>query len=99
MSYATANVKLVQSAGRMKTFVYDTTDDIGDVDASGYFTDGVSVHAMAVGDIVWVRDWTSAVPTMTVAGRNAASLASFTLSYVSGISTNAATITAYPIGS
>lgn len=90
MAYTTETVKLVAPG----QYIYDTVDAIGDVDAAGYFTDGVNVHNMAIGDLLQVRVWSSAVPAMTQAGRNAATLSGLYDFYVTSISTNAATILA-----
>ncbi len=95
MAYDSAGVRLVrEGSGGLAEYVYDTTDIIGDVDAASYFTDGVSVHNMAIGDLVTVRVWSSAVPALTQAGRNAATLSGLYDFYVTSISTNAATILA-----
>ena len=98
MAYTTATVKLRSApSAAVAEYVYDTVDAIGDVDAAGYFTDGVSVHNMAIGDLVTVRVWSSAVPALTQAGRNAATLSGMYDFYVTSISTDAVTILAIKI--
>jgi hypothetical protein len=67
MAYSNAGLQLVSQApggGGRKIFSYShATDPHTDVDASGYFSDGVT-FGMAVGDIVLVEDVDTA--TLTV---------------------------------
>lgn len=81
-----------------KLWIYDTIDATGDVDATGYFA-GMGAPAfghygMEVGDRVFVRIWTTAVPT-TTAGKAAATLADAGFHLVRSISAaGAVTLTA-----
>lgn len=70
-------------------WVYDTIDVTADVDAVGYFTNvgigAANPKGMEVGDIVFVRIWTTAVPTTTTA-KNAAPPADAGLHIVRAVS-------------
>ncbi len=48
----------------MKVWVYDTVDATGTIDTAGYVSDA-STLGMEKGDIVYVRIWTTAVPSAT----------------------------------
>jgi len=65
--YVPTNLSLTSNGpltGPGKVWVYASVDPAGDVDAPGYFTDGVS-RGMEVGDVVHVID-TDTGPTLTV---------------------------------
>lgn len=70
-------------AGR-SVYFYTTTDVHTDVDASGYFSDGVSSHKMKIGDVVFV----TVVDSLT----NPTSVTSTTWHHVSGVNGDAATV-------
>lgn len=59
-------------------WLYDTLDATGTVDGAGYFTNvgagAANSKGMEVGDMIFVRIWTSAIPTTTTA-KNAATIA------------------------
>ena len=79
MAYDTSKLSLVGPSpfnGRIQLWAYDGTDAVGDVDASGYFSDG-EAKGMKVKDFVLVR------------GANAAPAA---LMYVSDVTDGAATV-------
>lgn len=65
MSYANTGLRCVTTgfAGSNAVFVYQSADAHTDVDAAGYFTDGVS-FGMKVNDVVIVIDTNT--PTTTV---------------------------------
>lgn len=66
MAYAVTNPPVVM-VPRMGSgpaiWVYNSEDAHGDVDASGYFTDGASL-GMAAGDVMIVND--TSTPTCTI---------------------------------
>jgi hypothetical protein len=65
MAYTSASLGMVsQTAGPlgMKTWVYDTVDTNSTVYAINYISDALT-RGMQKGDIVYVRIWTTAVPT------------------------------------
>lgn len=67
MAYTAANLSLTSKGpltGPGKVWFYVSTDPSGDVDAAGYFTDGVT-RGMEVGDVVHVVD-SDTGPTLTV---------------------------------
>lgn len=90
--YDTTALRVQHAGSACREFTYDTVDADATVAGAGYFTDGVNVHGMAIGDRVTVRVWGTAVPALTKAGRNAATLTKAGSAHVSAISTNAATI-------
>jgi hypothetical protein len=57
MAYSNTGLFMTQSgvSGGPNTFVYRSTDVHTDVDASGYFSDGVT-FGMKVGDVVIVQE-------------------------------------------
>lgn len=68
MAYATTNPPaLIQQtpAGDGKVWVYRSTDAVGTVDGTGYFTNGQDL-GMTLGDLVWVYDTTSSLNKGTV---------------------------------
>lgn len=82
MAYATTNPPclMVPSIGaKPQIWAYRSTDVVGDVDASGYFTNGEAL-GMKLGDMVWVYDsttplctvcWVSAVSTTATVTQHA----------------------------
>ena len=91
MAYAASGLRTVRGAGAVQSFVYDTTDALATVVGSGYISDGVT-QGISIGDEVLVRIWATAVPALTVAGRNAATLSKMVHCYASAVSTNAVTV-------
>lgn len=82
MAYATTNpprLMVPSLGGGPQLWAYSSTDVVGDVDASGYFTNGEAL-GMRVGDMVWVYDsttplctvcWVSAVSTTATVTQHA----------------------------
>lgn len=94
MPYVSKNLSRVfDGAGGPVGFgvwIYDTTDATADIDTAGYISDA-RLKGMEKGDVVYVRIWTSAIPTttaqkMTAAG-GASVLSAFGQYVVMGIST------------
>lgn len=65
MTYATTNppAKATSTLTGLSVWVYNSTDDDGTVNGSGYFTDGVAL-GMKLGDMVYV--WDSTTPKGSV---------------------------------
>lgn len=66
MAYVTSNPPAVvsqQVGGAGTLWIYKSADVVGDVDASGYFTNGEAL-GMQVGDPVMVIDTTTPLMTM-----------------------------------
>jgi len=77
MAYNSAHLGMVsQTAGPlgMSTWVYDTVDTNSTVYAIGYISDALE-RGMQKGDLVYVRIWTTAVPTETSEMQTAAGTA------------------------
>jgi hypothetical protein len=77
MSYNSAALGMVaQCPGPlgMKIWVYDTVDVTTDVDGAGYISDALE-RGMQKGDLVYVRIWTTAIPTATSELQTAANVA------------------------
>lgn len=69
MTYATTNPPILESCsptGVHKTWSYRSTDLVGTVDGTGYFTNGQDL-GMTVGDMVKVYDTTSSLNKLTIA--------------------------------
>ena len=66
MSYATSGLKLGVSllGGGYRIWVYQSTDPVGDVDATGYFSDAAA-RGMQEGDLVIVSDTDSDPPDIS----------------------------------
>lgn len=60
------NFALLSHANGFKTFRYDTTDTVATVDGTGYINNDDDEQNLAVGDLVWVFEWTTAVRTGTI---------------------------------
>lgn len=93
MTYTPGTLGMVsQTAGPlgMKTWVYDTVDTNSTVYAINYISDALE-RGMQKGDIVYVRIWTTAVPTtsaeMITAAGTANILTATYIHLVLGIST------------
>jgi len=68
MAYATTNPPGLESstpAGAGQSWIYNSTDLVGTVDGTGYFTNGQDL-GMALGDMVKVYDTTSSLNKMTI---------------------------------
>lgn len=67
MAYTAGNLRLIggEAPGRA-VYRYDTTDAASAVDASGYFNNSDDDLNLAVGDIIEVVIWSSAVFTGTI---------------------------------
>jgi hypothetical protein len=81
MAYSNTGLKLVQSgtSGGPNMFVYSSTDVHTDVDASGYFSDGVT-FGMKVGDVVIVQDTDTGTYNTTIHSVSAVSGTAATIS-------------------
>jgi len=93
MAYTPASLGMLsQSAGPlgMSVWYYDTVDTNATVYAIGYISDALK-RGMQKGDVVYVRIWTTAVPTTSAEMRTAAATANIlTAQYIHlvlGIST------------
>lgn len=62
MAYNSTGLYLLSNTGRRNLWVLETTDIVGDADATGYITDGQTASSgkgaagkgMQLGDLVWV---------------------------------------------
>jgi len=93
MAYTSSTLGMLSQASGplgMKTWFYDTVDTNATVYAIGYISDALS-RGMQKGDIVYVRIWTTAVPTtsaeMVTAAATANILTAQYIHLVLGIST------------
>jgi protein involved in polysaccharide export with SLBB domain len=66
MAYTPGNLALVSSVNGFGLYRYDTTDAATVVDDNGYFSNNDDELNLAVGDIVEVVVWSSAVRTGTI---------------------------------
>jgi len=66
MAYVAANLALMNSVNGFGHYRYDTTDIVQDVDANGYFNNGDDTLNLAVGDLIHIVHWTTAVRTGTM---------------------------------
>lgn len=71
MAFDITKLQLSLQTGAFNLWTYDTTDATGTVDGTDYFA-GVSAPAltskgMNVGDLIYVRIWTTSVPATTAA--------------------------------
>ena len=66
MAYIAADMSLVSSVNGFGLYRYDTLDASITVDAGGYFNNSDDDLNLAVGDIIEVISWTTAVRTGTV---------------------------------
>lgn len=96
MAYVSSGLYAIQQTGRKTLWALDTTDIVGDADASGYITDGSTAGSgkgapgkgMKLGDLVFVTVWDSLTTPTSVSDTG--------WYYVSDVSatTGACTITA-----
>lgn len=66
MAYAAGNLTLMGSHNGYGHYRYDTTDAATAVDASGYFNNADDTLNLAVGDIIELVVWATAVRTGTI---------------------------------
>jgi len=66
MAYTPGNLALVSSVNGFGLYRYDTTDTATNVGSSGYFNNADDELNLAVGDIVEVVVWSSAVRTGSI---------------------------------
>jgi hypothetical protein len=66
MAYSAGNLTLVGSHNGYGLYRYDTTDALTTVDGSGYFNNSDDTLNLAVGDIIEVVVWSTAVRTGTI---------------------------------
>ena len=68
MAYTAGNLALTGHGNGFGDYRYDTTDALTDVDGSGYFNNSDDDLNLAVGDLINVVVWSSAVRTGTISG-------------------------------
>lgn len=66
MAYVAGNLAHVGQANGFNRYRYDTTDASTAVDASGYFNNSDDTLNLAVGDLIDVVVWSTAVRTGTI---------------------------------
>ena len=66
MAYVAGNLTLVSGGNGFNNYRYDTTDATGDVDAAGYFNNADDDLNLAVGDMITVVVWGTAVRTGSI---------------------------------
>jgi hypothetical protein len=66
MAVDTSNLVLLGDGNGFGYYRYDTTDALTDVDADGYFNNADDTLNLAVGDLIKVVVWTTAVRTGTI---------------------------------
>lgn len=66
MAYTAGNLAQLSHGNGFKTFRYDTTDDINEVEDAGYFNNKDDDLNLAVGDLITVVQWATAVRTGTI---------------------------------
>ena len=67
MAFTSANLTLLADGNGFKTFRYDSTDAVAAIDGTGYINNADDGQNLAVGDLVWVVQWNTAVRTGTIA--------------------------------
>jgi len=65
MAYTAGNLVLMANGNGFNHYRYDTTDTAATVDTSGYFNNSDDDLNLAVGDVIDVVVWTTAVRTGT----------------------------------
>lgn len=69
MAYTAANLALISSVNGFGLYRYDTVDDDLDVvEDAGFFNNSDDSLNLAVGDIIKVVEWATAVRTGTISG-------------------------------
>ena len=66
MAYTAGGLTLLAGGNGFQTYRYDSLDASTDVDGSGYFNNLDDDLNLAVGDLIWVFDWDTAVRTGTL---------------------------------
>ena len=66
MAFSTANLALIQPVNGYNHYRYDTLDAHTDVDAATYFNNADDDQNFAIGDIIWVVVWSTAIRTGTI---------------------------------
>lgn len=66
MAFVPANLRLTEGVPGRARYRYDTTDGLTTVDGDGYFNNLDDAQNLAVGDLVDVVVWSSAVYTGTI---------------------------------
>lgn len=66
MAYTAGNLALISSVNGYGQYRYDTTDEQVTVEATGYFNNKDDNLNLAIGDIIRVITWTTAVRTGTI---------------------------------
>ncbi len=67
MAFDSSQLVLVFSANGYSQYRYDTTDGTTTVDTAGYFNNSDDDQNFAVGDLIDVVGWTTAIRTGTIA--------------------------------
>jgi hypothetical protein len=66
MAFDASNLALVSSVNGYGLYRYDTTDALATVDGDGYMNNSDDTVNLAVGDVIEVVVWTTAVRTGTI---------------------------------
>lgn len=66
MAYTAGGLALISSVNGFGLYRYDSLDAATIVDGSGYFNNADDDLNMAVGDLIWVYDWATAVRSGTI---------------------------------
>jgi len=66
MAYVAGNLTLVSGGNGFNNYRYDTTDATGTVDGAGYWNNSDDTLNLAVGDMITVVVWGTAVRTGTI---------------------------------
>lgn len=67
MAYTAGGLALISSVNGYSFYRYDSLDPLSDIDTAGYFNNVDDTLNLAVGDLINVIDWTTAVRTGTIA--------------------------------
>ncbi len=68
MAYDPGNLSLISSVNGFGFYRYDSLDAVTLGDIDGYFNNSDDTLNLAVGDMILVVDWTTAVRSGTIAG-------------------------------
>lgn len=66
MAYTAGNLTQISNANGYGLYRYDTTDDMHVVDDGGYFNNSDDTLNLAIGDMIHVFTWATAVRTGTI---------------------------------
>lgn len=66
MAYTAGGLSLISSVNGFGLYRYDSLDATTLVDALGYFNNADDDLNLAVGDLIWVYDWATAVRSGTI---------------------------------